>query len=220
MAAMGGEVMEVAGDLRRAASYLQKALTPAISDDGWALTADTVEWTCRDTLDHVANALCGYTTSLANGLSERRRHHPRNGDPSASPGDLLEVVAAFAGVLAAVAEAAPTSRRAYHPAGMADRDGFVAMGCDEILLHGHDIAARIGIDFRPPAEVAGRVLARLFPWAPADVDSWTALLWSNGRIGVDGRERLGADWWWHCDPLGEWTGEVRRRSSLNPPGWR
>jgi len=39
MAAMGGEVTEVAGDLRRAASYLQKALTPAISDDGWALTS-------------------------------------------------------------------------------------------------------------------------------------------------------------------------------------
>jgi hypothetical protein len=217
---MGSEVMEVAGDLRHAASYLNAALAPAASQVGWDLRAGEIDWTCRDTLDHLANALCGYAASLANGLGERRRHHPRNGDPSALPADLLEIVVGFAGVLAAVAEGADTTTRAYHPAGMADRDGFVAMGCDEILVHGHDIATGLGIEYRPPGALAGRVLARLFPWAPAEVDPWMALLWANGRIGLDGREQLSADWWWHCRPLAEWTGQVHRRSELDPPGWR
>jgi len=217
---MGDEVMQVAADLREAASYLQGTLAPAITHDSWELAAGAVDWTCRDTLDHVANALCGYAASLANGLAQRRRHLPRNGDPSATPADLLDVVVAFAGMLAAVAEAAPSTQRAYHPAGMADRDGFVAMGCDEILVHGNDIALRLGVDYRPPAGLAGRVLARLFPWAPVGADPWVALLWANGRLGLDTREQLGADWWWHCAPLDEWTGEVHRRSELEPPGWR
>jgi len=185
---MGREVMEVAGDLRQAASHLHGALTPAASQEGWDLRAGPVDWTCRDTLDHLANALCGYAASLANGLSQRRGHHPRNGDPSASPADLLDIVVAFAGLLAAVAEGAPVTSRAYHPAGMADRDGFVAMGCDEILVQGHDIAACLGVEYRPAGALAGRVLARLFPWAPAAVDPWMALLWSNGRIALDGHE--------------------------------
>lgn len=175
---------------------------------------------CRDTLDHVANALCGYASSLANGLTSRTSRHPRNGDPFASPADLVRIAAALAGVLAAVAEGAPADRRAFHPAGMANRDGFVAMGCDEILVHGNDIAGPLGVTYDPPKDLAARTVVRLFPWAPTGLDPWSALLWVNGRVAVDGYDRLGSDWWWHCAPLSEWSGEPHRRSDLDPPGWR
>jgi len=214
------EVMDVAVDLRRSASFLTATLSPASSAEGWDVTAQPTDWSCRDTLDHVANALCGYATSLANRLTERRRHHPRNGDPSATPADLLAILEGFAGVLAAVAEAAPAGQRAFHPAGMADRDGFVAMGCDEILVHGYDIAAALGLDFNPSADLAARVRARLFPWVATDEQPWAGLLWANGRIALPGRARLDNDWWWHCAPLQEWTGGPHRRTDLDPPGWR
>jgi hypothetical protein len=73
-------------------------------------------------------------------------------------------------VLAAVARASKPGVRAFHPAGMADAEGFLAMGCDEILVHTGDIAEGLGIAVAPPADLCQRVVARLFPWAPTDVD--------------------------------------------------
>ena len=60
---------------------------------------------------------------------------PRNGDPAASPAQLLATVGAAAAVLAEVARAAPPGARAFHPAGMADVSGWMGMGCVEILIH-------------------------------------------------------------------------------------
>jgi hypothetical protein len=218
MGAVGDEVMYVAGDLRDAAARVHVAFAGVLGD-AWERRAAPTDWSCRGTLDHLCNALCGYAASLANRRTQRRRHHPRNGDPTAAPPDLLELVVEFAGLLAAVAEGASRHDRGIHPAGTADRDGFVAMGCDELLVHGHDIAASVGVAFEPPAGIAGRVVARLFPWAPSTGDRWQTLLWANGRAAVDGLAPPGADWWWHCAPLAEWDGEPRRRRAGEPPGW-
>ena len=53
--------------------------------------------------------------------------------------------------------------------GMADASGFAALACDEMLVHTADIAAVLGVGFDPPRGVCARVLARLFPWAPHDM---------------------------------------------------
>jgi hypothetical protein len=214
------EVMQVADDLRLAAQIVADALMPVVDTADWSTTAVPTNWSCRDTLDHVANALCVYATTLATEMPHKRRHHPRNGDQTASPDALLEIVPAFAAVLGAVAESAGPEARAFHPAGMADRDGFVAMGCDELLVHAADIAASLAVEFTPSTELAARVVKRLFPWAPTDTDPWATLLWSNGRAPLGERERLSPDWWWHCAPLAEWQGGRHQRTVLDPPGWR
>jgi hypothetical protein len=212
--------MHVAGDLRAAAAYLTGVLAREVPAANWSRRAGPTDWTCRDTLDYLCNALCGYAASLANRRNERRPRHPRNGDPSAAPAELLELVVEFAGVLAIVAEASSPRDRAFHPAGMADRDGFVAMGCDELLVHGHDIALSTGVAFEPPQGIARRAVARLFPWAPSTGEPWATLLWANGRAPLRGAPALDADWWWHCAPLAEWDGRPRRRTGADPPGWR
>ncbi len=101
---------------------------------------------------------------------------------------------------------------------MADAEGFLAMGCAEILLHTDDIAAALGLPapFRPPADLCRRVVQRIFPWAPpeTEADPWDALRWAAGRIALPGHDRLDANWWWHCAPLSEWDGTVHRRSVL------
>jgi hypothetical protein len=130
---------------------------------------------------------------------------------------LLTIVEALAAVLAEVARAAPPEARGYHGAGMADAEGFVAMGCEEILIHTADIAQGLGLSFRPPDELTARVLRRLFPWAPTDGDPWAELRWASGRIALPDRPRLGPDWYWHCAPLAEWDGTVKKRSA--PPAW-
>jgi len=154
-----------------------------------------------------------YSAHLATRATERIPP-VRDCDPAASLDDLFNAVQATGAILAALADAAPPGARAFHPAGMADREGFCAMGCDELLVHTYDIGCGLGIDVVPPGDVHARVLARLFPWAPAG-DPWPTLLWANGRVALDDRPRVDPDWYWWCAPLAEWDGSVHRRTA--PP---
>ena len=97
----------------------------------------------------------------------------------------------------------------------AGADGFLAMGCDEILVHGWDAVRGFGGKFAVPEDLARPVLRRLFPWAPTDAPPWPALLWANGRVDLPGQPRQGPDWLWHCAPLEEWDGTVQQ--AANPP---
>jgi len=202
-------------DLMAAARVCQETLQPALNRD-WRVKAGDLEWDCQRTLDHIVDTLFLYAAYLASRGSERLSP-PRNGDPSASPVQLMTTVGAAATVLAEVARAAPPGTRAFHPAGMADVSGWIGMGCAEILLHTGDIALGLELSYRPPGDLAASVLARLFPWAPDDVDPWDSLRWAAGRTALPGRGRLGADWYWHCPPLSEWDGTIKKRTA--PPAW-
>jgi hypothetical protein len=204
------------GDLLRAAGICQTTLEPALDRD-WSVRAGDLEWDCRRTLDHIVDTLFLYTAYLAS-RANGRLTPPRNGDLTATPAQLLPLVDAATAVLADVARAAPEGMRAFHPAGMADVSGWIGLGCEEILLHTDDIAQGLGVSFRPPDELAARVTARLFPWAPSDADPWAALRWAAGRAALPDRERLGPDWYWHCAPLTEWDGTIKKRTA--PPAWR
>ena len=61
-------------------------------------------------------------------------------------------------------------------------------GCAELLLHAGDVAEDRGLAWTPPSGLAAAVRARLFPWAPADADPWTALLWATGRGELPGHD--------------------------------
>jgi hypothetical protein len=66
-------------------------------------------------------------------------------------------------------------------------------------VHGHDIAEGLGVDLVPSARLCDRVLARLFPDAPADPDRWRTLLWATGRAELPDRPRL-TEWRWYGSP--------------------
>jgi hypothetical protein len=202
-------------DLELAAAFVHATLMPAVDAD-WSVPAGDLRWSCRRTLDHIVDCHFFYAQHLAS-RSIERLSSIRDGDASVGIEGALTSVRGGAAILAAVATAAPPDARAYHPAGLADPEGFLGMGADETLIHAWDIAQGLGIAFEPPRELAAPVLDRLFPWAPADADPWEALLWSNGRIALGDRPRQDEHWYWHCAPLDEWTGEVARR--VEPPGW-
>ena len=203
-------------DLLSTARVCQETLQPGLDRD-WSVKAGDLEWDCRRTLDHIVDTLFVYAAYLASRATERISP-PRNGDPSASPAGLLATVGVAAAVLAEVARAAPPETRAFHPAGMADVSGWMGMACTEILVHTDDIARGLELPFRPPDDLSARVLTRLFPWAPADIDPWGSLRWAAGRAALPDREQLGPDWYWHCAPRSEWDGTIKKRTS--PPAWR
>lgn len=196
------------GDLLRAASYFHRALVAGVGAD-WTALAGSLDWDIRSTVEHVAGTMTWYAASLASrttsalGLQVRAR-------PIADNARVLAMVPATAQLLSTVAAAAPAGARGHHLAGMADPVGFLAMGCNETLVHGWDVACGLGLSYDPPRDLAAKVVRRLFPWAPTDTDEWTTLRWANGRAGIAGHDDVGPNWGWHCAPLAEWDGTVPR----------
>jgi uncharacterized protein (TIGR03083 family) len=180
---------------------------PATADDRWDDRAGDLDWSCRRTLAHMADCVTWYAAILA----RRSTHMVEVGEmsPTAKPAVLVDALRSSGALLAAAVKVADPGDRGFHPFGMADRSGFAAMGCDEVLVHGADIAAGLGLDFDPPADVCERVVRRIFPWSPAGAEPWAALRWANGRAPLGDRppERT---WLWQCAPLDEWDGKPRR----------
>jgi hypothetical protein len=195
-------------DIRAAVTAAAGALGASAAAD-WSLLAGDLEWSCRRTLDHMIDAVVWYAANLATASAEDCGDL-RDGAPATTPiADVLRGLEPSGSILARVAEATPPGVRGYHGAGMADASGFLAMGCDETLVHAFDICAGLGRSFHPPPDVCDRVVRRLFPWAPQHEDPWERLLWSNGRVALPEHPRLGPNWGWWCAPLSEWDGTAR-----------
>ncbi|MGW6689930.1 VOC family protein [Streptomyces sp. NPDC054961] len=180
----------------------------------WTAPAGTLEWTCWETVEHLSDDLFAYAVQLGprkpplDGPVPYRWAPAREGGPSnaisadtaAGPSGLLRTLEASGALLAAMVRTASPDLRSYHSYGISDPEGFAAMGIVETLVHTHDVAQGLSLSWAPPADLCDRVLARLFPEAPADEDRWAVLLWSTGRAELPGRDRVTA-WKWRGAPL-------------------
>jgi hypothetical protein len=171
---------------------------------GWDGKAGPLEWTCWETVEHIADNLFFFAAQLGPRVPTTDRSVPfawarhRPGGPglvifadrAAGPAGLVRVVEACGALLVATVRTRPPQVRAYHDAGVLDTTGFAAMGILETLVHMHDVAEGLGLRWAPPADLCDRVLARFFPDAPTDADRWVTLLWATGRAELAGRPRL------------------------------
>jgi hypothetical protein len=198
-------------DVRLAADLCIAALRPS-RDADWSVPAGTLEWDCWETAEHLIDDLFSYAAQLA---SERTDldvpfHYtpltpssPWNAvrvDRESGVDGLVTALDAAAGLLYAVVAVKPPEARAHHTFGVADPEGFAAMGVIETLVHTHDLVTGLGLAaWEPPADLCARTRHRLFPHAPADTDPWPTLLWATGRGELPGRERLDK-WRWYGAP--------------------
>jgi hypothetical protein len=194
------------GDLEWAGDFVFDAISPGATADWNAVLAGSLRWTVRETVVHMVSTCAFYSAHLA---SEARAELPVTlataGDPSNL--SLLGTVTVTPRLLAAVARSASPEQRGFHWAGLADVSGFLAMGCDEILIHAYDVALGLGLPYSVPDDLASKVLARLYPWAQNEVAPSDVLLWVNGRLKLPGQGR--EDWQrWHCAPLEEWDASI------------
>ncbi|WP_115944693.1 maleylpyruvate isomerase N-terminal domain-containing protein [Amycolatopsis thermalba] len=172
----------------------------------WSVPVPEMDLTVAGVVAHISDCLHWYAYDLTAGPVElsTMESHVRAGSP---PAELLVTLGTTAKVLAAVVATSGPEARGFHPWGIADPAGFAAMACDELLVHTHDAARRLGVEFAAPARLAAAALYRLFPWTPMDTDPWPTLLWANGRTSLPGHPRL-SKWRWHCAPLSEWDGSA------------
>jgi hypothetical protein len=184
--------------LARTAALTTEVLLPLAGAD-WSVPAGDLEWSCRETAVHLADDYFSYAAQVI--------CQPSHGYGAAElvvPGDasvesLLEATTMAAEVLRLAATAADPHSRAWHPLGVSDPNGFVAMGVVEGLVHTQDIAAGLGVAWQPPADLCAAVLGRLFPDAPAG-DPVDVLLWCTGRAPLGELERLQRWRWWAAVP--------------------
>jgi hypothetical protein len=181
----------------------------------WEARAGTLEWTCWETYEHLAGCLFTYAarfglaTPPASSFLPWREIRDREDGParvlavdrSSGPDGLLAIVEACGGLLASVARTADPAAVAHHVFGPADPAGFAAMGVVETLVHTHDVAQGLRLEWSPPGDACERVLKRLFPHVTVDRDAWEALLWATGRIALPDRPRL-AEWRWYNERSG------------------
>jgi uncharacterized protein (TIGR03083 family) len=193
-------------DLVAVADHCVGSLAP-LTDRDWETKPAGIDWTCRQILEHLGSL------AYAPVLALRATEIPRfafSVFPDMPVDWLLPTARTNAVIVAEVARAAPPHVRAFHPAGMADPSGFIAMMADELVVHTHDVATALDAPYRPDTFVARSLLDRLFPWWPRDAEPWEALLWAHGRGDLPGHPSPGADWLWHCAPVDEWDGTVPR----------
>jgi hypothetical protein len=184
-----------------------------VPPEAWDGLAGSLEWDRWETAEHLSDDLFAYaaqlgprrpplTGSVPFGWERRHPGGPANAihaDRAAGPAGLLQVLEASGALLVAMARTTPPRVRAYHLFGMSDPEGFAAMGIVETLVHTYDLVAGLGVRWNPPAGLCSRVLARLFPDAPATTDPWLTLLWAAGRAELPGRPRLDT-WRWYAEP--------------------
>jgi hypothetical protein len=183
-----------------------QALKP-VRDRDWHVPAGSLDWDCWETVEHVCDDLFEYAAQLGPrpldryvpfGTRERRPGGPNEtifADPAGGTDGLLMALEACGALLAAMVKTSPPEVRAYHGYGVSDPEGFAAMGVVEILVHMHDIAAGLGIEWIPDGDLCRRILARLFPDAPTGTDPWQTLLWATGRGEIPGHQRV-SSWRW------------------------
>lgn len=175
-----------------AMAEMLRVLGPHTAGD-WTVQAGPVEWTCWQTAAHVGHDLLAYAGQLAAQPANAYLPFDLTVRPTATPAELLQVVAACGGLLSGVLATASPTLRAWHW-GPCDPEGFAAMGVAEILLHTHDITQGLAVDWLPSALLSAAVLGRLFPDAPPG-DPTQVLLWCTGRGELDGLPRQ-TSWVW------------------------
>ena len=184
-------------DLDRVTASVTGAWRAGIGGD-WSAPAGTLEWSCGRTADHTVDAVLAVAFFLASrkqdGYPEWDRGVPALG-PEAPPRHYVEALETVGRVLSAVIAAAEPGTRAVlwrRPrVGTGGPSDFAARGALEMILHGHDVCAGLGVPFRPPADVCRRLRdhTRTWPhwatpgWHPLATtdDPWADLLDASGR---------------------------------------
>jgi hypothetical protein len=170
----------------------------------WSVRAGTLAWSCARTADHAVDAVLAVAFFLA---SRRTDGYPEwgwtvpttaeNGRPDLAG----EAIATVGHVLSAVVADAPPGTRAViwrQPrVEVRGPEDFPARGGLELVLHGHDVCAGLGVPLRPPAAAIARLIehSRGWPhwqapgWRPVATgdDPWAGLLAAAGRQPATGR---------------------------------
>jgi hypothetical protein len=189
-----GDERFTAEDLYELSDLVARAWTAA-ADLDWSVPAAGLDWTCIHTADHAVDCVYAPAFFLA---SRKLDGYPEAGSDmtlgaAATPLTLVESLQMATRMLVAVVRDAPPEARA-SIFGRADivagPPDFLPRGALELILHGHDVCAGLGVAFEPPSGLCRRLREHTRPWLtwtaywsdlPRTDDPWDDLLTGSGR---------------------------------------
>ncbi|MCU1458530.1 MAG: acetyltransferase [Actinomycetia bacterium] len=159
----------------------------ATDDADWSAPAASLQWSCRQTLDHTIDCVFSYGfqfAARADGafLPFGELHSL----PEAEPGDLITGLRAVGDTFLAVVRSAPEGAAASDGVYLMHADDWCARAAYEVLLHGHDVVRGLGGSFTPPAALCTAVMSSPTLWMfdrsqAVGSDPWVDLLAGSGR---------------------------------------
>jgi hypothetical protein len=162
-----------------AAAAVVAALQPGVDAD-WSVRAGDLEWSVEQTIAHMTGAPAKYAFYLS---SRSTRYIAVSVFPSvdATRRERLEAIEGCATALAGVAATAPEDAFGFHVSGMRNAEQFLAMACEELLVHTYDVTCGLGLPYGPPEELCRLVIEHSHPGQDEQRPLWPLLLWLNGR---------------------------------------
>jgi hypothetical protein len=151
----------------------------------WSARAGTLEWSCTRTAEHAYDAVLAVGFFLA---SRRQDRYPEMGGvintgKTPWPSQLIEAMSIAGRMVAGVVATAPEDARAIiwrrpEPT-VAPPSEFAPRAALEMILHGHDVAAGLGVKYEPPEGLVIRLRDHTRGWP-----HWSAPGWHTvGRTG-------------------------------------
>ena len=150
-------------------------------DRDWSARAGTLEWSCTRTADHAYDATLAVGFFLA---SRRQDRYPDMGGvintgKTPWPSQLCEAIEVAGRVVAGVVATTPEDVRAIiwrrPETTLAAPGEFAPRAALETLLHGHDVAAGLGVPFEPPAGPCARLRDHTHAWPHWSSPGWRPL---------------------------------------------
>ena len=164
------------------------------------MPAGTLDWSCTATADHAVDCVFAPATFLASRRTDRYPDMPIfTAGPDATAAQLVESLAVMCRILVDVVAGADPEVPAVLFGGREPITGppadFLPRGALELILHGHDVCAGLGVAYEPDSELCRRLRDH------------TAGL---GVLAARVRRRAGA----HRRPVGRPARRLRPRSLL------
>jgi hypothetical protein len=162
-----------------AAAAVVAVLRPGVDAD-WSVRAGDLEWSVDRTVTHMTGAVGKYALYLS---SRSTRYIAVRVVPSedATRQERLEAIEGCAAALAGVAGTAPQDAHGFHVTGMRSAGQFLAMACNELLVHIYDVTSGLGLPYQPPEELCRLVIETCFPGQHEQRPAWPFLVWLSGR---------------------------------------
>lgn len=162
-------------------------LRPQVDSD-WDIVAGSLDWTCRQTADHMVDCIFSYAFQLASRAQEGFLPFGElHALPDATPTDLVAGLVGVTELFSSLLRTVPKDVEASDGVVSLNVDDWATRAAYELLLHTHDITSGLGAQFDPPRPTCARVLASPKLWmldqaaASTTEDSWHALLIGSGR---------------------------------------
>ena len=163
-----------------AAAVVVGALRPGVDAD-WSVRAGSLEWSVDATIAHMTGAPAKYALYLS---SRSTGYIAVRVGPvaDATRAERLEAIEGCAAALAGVAASAPPDAFGFHVTGMRNAQQFLAMACEELLVHTYDVTCGLGLLYEPPEELSRLVIEHCYPGqAIGERPVWPYLVWLSGR---------------------------------------